>query len=487
MTRSLWPKFMVAFGVVIVAGVGLVVLLVSRATAGQFALYVTRSGQQIAARVAPNLEAYYSSTGSWTGVETLLADPWTAQGETANATGGNGNGQGMMGTGQHGQMMGAAGVWAMFGSRLILADAQGAVVADTGDALVGTHLASADLAKGLALTNAGQPAGTLLVVPYSAPASPASDFLVAVNRAALTAGAIAAGLALLVGAVLFLQITRPLRGLAAAAQAIAAGHLGARAPVRSRDEVGQVATSFNQMAEQLERYAGERQNMIADIAHELRTPLAVIQSNLEAMLDGVLPTSPAELTSLHQEALLLNRLIGDLRTVSLAEAGQLQLDRQPIAPGDLVRAVIARFAAAAAEKHSALTVEVGADLPIIQADEQRLGQALANLVDNAVRYTPPGSQVRVSAQAHAGQVVLSVTDDGPGIPAADLEHVFDRFWRGEHSRNRATGGSGLGLVIVKQLVEAHGGFVRVESPPSDSQGNVGGTRFVVTIPATATA
>lgn len=478
MSRSLWPKFMAAFALVIVAGVGLVVLLVSRATAGQFALYVTRSGQQIAARVAPNLEAYYSSTGSWVGVETLLADPWTAQGRNAEG----GNGQGMMGNGQHAQMMGTAGVWAMFGSRLIVADAQGTVVADTGDALVDTSLTSPDLAQGLALMAGGQLAGTLLVVPYSAPTSPAGDFLGAVNRAALTAGATAAGLALLVGALLFLQITQPLRGLAAAAQSIAAGQLSARAPVRSRDEVGQVATSFNQMAEQLERYAGERQNMIADIAHELRTPLAVIQSNLEAMLDGVLPTSPAELTSLHQEALMLNRLIGDLRTVSLAEAGQLQLDRQPIAPGDLVRAVVGRFAAAAAEKHIALTVDVAADLPVIQADEQRLGQALANLVDNAVRHTPPGSQVRVRAHANGGQLVLSVTDDGPGILAADLDHVFDRFWRGEHSRNRATGGSGLGLVIVKQLVEAHGGAVRVESPPSDSQGNVGGTRFVVTLP-----
>ena len=137
MTRSLWPKFMAAFALVIVAGVGLVVLLVSRATAGQFALYVTRSGQQIAVRVAPNLEAYYSSTGSWNGVETLLADPWTAQGQSADTDQDMmGNDQDMMGTGQHGQMMGAAGVWAMFGSRLILADAQGAVVADTGDALV---------------------------------------------------------------------------------------------------------------------------------------------------------------------------------------------------------------------------------------------------------------------------------------------------------------------------------------------------------------
>jgi signal transduction histidine kinase len=147
-----------------------------------------------------------------------------------------------------------------------------------------------------------------------------------------------------------------------------------------------------------------------------------------------------------------------------------------------VQAVVARFTAAAAEKHIALSLDVAADLPFIQADEQRLGQALANLVDNALRYTPPGSQVRVGARAHAGQVELSVTDDGPGIPAADLDHVFDRFWRGEHSRNRATGGSGLGLVIVKQLVEAHSGAVRVESPPSDSQIYMGGTRFVVTLP-----
>jgi two-component system OmpR family sensor kinase/two-component system sensor histidine kinase BaeS len=305
-----------------------------------------------------------------------------------------------------------------------------------------------------------------------------------VNRAALAAGAVTSLLALLVSGLVFFQIARPLRGLAAAAQRLAQGEMNARAPVHSPDEVGQVAVSFNQMAGQLERYAAERQNMIADIAHELRTPLAVIQSNLEAMLDGVLPTSAGELASLHREAVLLNCLIADMRILSLAEAGQLQLDCQPVRPDELIRAVAGRFAAAAAAKGTTLTIELGPELPLIQADEQRMGQALANLIDNALRYSPAGSRVTLSAQVADRAVEFSVTDNGPGIPAADRPHVFDRFWRSERSRNRATGGSGLGLAIVKQLVEAHGGQVRVEGCRIGSATSTSGARFIMTLPTT---
>jgi two-component system OmpR family sensor kinase/two-component system sensor histidine kinase BaeS len=475
--RSLWLKLAAAFGLVVVVGTTLVAVLVSRAATAQFTLYVSRGGQALAARIAPNLAAYYARAGSWTGVEAVLADPWTAQGQS---TGGMGDHMGGGMDPGHGPMMNGGGAWAMLGSRAILAGADGVVVADTGTVLAGTTLDRTALAQATLVEVDGVRVGTLLIVPDTAPATPAGDFLNAVNRAALAAGAVTSLLALLVSGLVFFQIARPLRGLAAAAQRLAQGEMNARAPVHSRDEVGQVAVSFNQMAGQLERYAAERQNMIADIAHELRTPLAVIQSNLEAMLDGVLPASRAELISLHQEVVLLNRLIGDLRTLSLAEAGQLQLDCQPVRPEELLRVVAGRFAAAAAAKGTMLTAELGPELPVIQADEERLGQALANLIDNALRYTPADSHVTVGAQVSASFVEFSVSDNGPGIPPDDLPHVFDRFWRGDRSRNRATGGSGLGLAIVKQLVEAQGGQVRVEGCGAWSATANSGARFIIT-------
>lgn len=322
-----------------------------------------------------------------------------------------------------------------------------------------------------------QQVGTLIVTPFEAPATPASDFLSAVNRSVLWAGLIAGAVALVLGSGLFFQVVRPLRSLSTAAQAIAEGDLSQRALVGARDEVGQVAVTFNQMAESLQRYAAERQNMIADIAHELRTPLSVIQSNLEAMLDGVLPASPEELTSLHQETLRLNRLISDLRILSLAEAGQLRLEKQPVDPGALVRQVGERLRLRAEEKHINLETDVANSLPQIQADPERLTQIITNLVDNALRYIPAGSRVTVAAGPASGGVELLVSDTGPGIPPEDLPHLFDRFWRAEKSRNRATGGSGLGLAIVKQLVEAHGGQIQVTS-------QVGvGTQFRIHLPS----
>ena len=290
------------------------------------------------------------------------------------------------------------------------------------------------------------------------------------------AGLAAGAVALVLGSILFFQIIRPLRSLSAAARGIAQGDLSQRAWVGDKDEVGQVALTFNQMAETLQRYAVERRNMIADIAHELRTPLSVVQSNLEAMLDGVLSATPEELASLHQETLLLNRLIADLRTLSLAEAGQLRLEKQTVDLAALTRQVSDRLRLRAEEKNILLETNVSGELLEIQADPERLTQVVTNLVDNALRYTPTGTRVTMAARRLPDAVELTVGDNGPGIPVDELPHVFDRFWRAEKSRNRATGGSGLGLAIVKQLVEAHGGRVWVESPVG------GGTQFRIQLP-----
>jgi signal transduction histidine kinase len=210
----------------------------------------------------------------------------------------------------------------------------------------------------------------------------------------------------------------------------------------------------------------QRQNMVADIAHELRTPLSVIQSNVEAMLDGVLPTSPEELESIHQETLLLNRLIGDLRTLSLAEAGKLTLDKQPIDLGDVVARVAEKYRLRTEEHGATLSVEIAPRLPQVLADAARIEQVLVNLVENALHYgVTSGGRVTLGARDVPGGVEAWVNDTGPGIAPEDLLHVFERFWRSEKSRNRKTLGSGIGLALVKQLVEAHGGRVSVESTP----------------------
>jgi two-component system sensor histidine kinase BaeS len=283
----------------------------------------------------------------------------------------------------------------------------------------------------------------------------------------------------LLGSLLFFQVTRPMRQLARAAQGIAAGDLLQRVPA-SEDEVGQVARSFNTMAESLQRMEQQRQNMVADIAHELRTPLSVIQGNVEAMLDGVLPASPEELQSIHQETILLNRLIGDLRTLSLAEAGQLALDKQPIDLGEVVTRVAEKYRLRAEEQSIALSVQVAPNLPQVYADAGRIEQALVNLTENALRYgaSDSGGRVTLGVRAVPSGVEVWVSDTGPGISPKELPHVFERFWRSEKSRSRQTGGSGIGLALVKQLIEAHGGRVSVESTPGH------GATFRVMLPAT---
>jgi methyl-accepting chemotaxis protein len=282
--RSLWLKLMGAFALVILVGTGVIVFLTGRATTGQFELYVTQTGQQWAASLAPLLADYYARTGSRDGVEPVLRNPWMT-GATAPGTG-----QGWMMGGMEGGMMGHMGegaghsqqamsgmmmgdsMWAMSGNRLILTNAEGNVVADTAEALLGTRLAANAVGRGMPITFNEQRVGTLIVTPFEAPVTSASEFLSAVNRSVLWAGLIAGAVALVLGSGLFFQVVRPLHSLSTAAQGIAQGDLSQRALVGARDEVGQVAVTFNQMAESLQRYAAERQNMIADIAHELRPP-----------------------------------------------------------------------------------------------------------------------------------------------------------------------------------------------------------------------
>ncbi len=483
MPRSLFFKLLGAFALVILALAVIVAVLVNRATAGQFRLYADRNGQLWAAQSAPQLADYYARQGSWQGVEAVL-----------RGSGGvpAGSGTGMMGSGGMGMMgSGVAGVsdmWAMMGLRVVLADARGQVISDSADLLTGQTLPATELATGTPIQVNGQTVGTVIGASLAAPvaASPAGAFLTNVNRSILVAVLAAGVLALALGALLFFQLTAPIRQLTAAAHAISAGDLSQRVVVRSGDELGELAGAFNAMAANLAASEGQRRQMVADVAHELRTPLSVIQANLEAMQDGILPTDAEQLASLHEEALLLSRLVADLRLLSLAEAGQLKLELVEADLGELVRRAAERLRPAADAKGVALMVEVPTELPRVRADADRFTQMIGNLVDNALRYTPSGGRIvltvgRGGEPGKARTPTVTVTDTGGGILPEDLPHVFDRFYRGDRSRARASGGSGLGLAIVKQLAEAHQGKVRAESPIFHAADGSGfGTRIVVT-------
>ncbi len=302
------------------------------------------------------------------------------------------------------------------------------------------------------------------------------DYLGNLSRTLWIAGVSGVALAILLGAFFTRQIVAPVGKVAAAARKVAHGDLSQKVDVGGSGEVAELGNSFNLMVSKLKQDQELRHNMVADIAHELRTPLTVLRGNVEAMLDGVLPADAVNLNSLHQETMLLSRLVEDLRTLSLAEAGQLDFQPGAMDLKAMSAQVIEGFRTQAAYKHVAMTLEAPEALPLAWADADRTAQVLRNLLANALHYTPEGGNVTVRLAVGSGGVEVSVIDTGVGIPEGDLPHVFDRFYRVDRSRARSTGGSGLGLAIVKQLVEAQGGRVRAESTYGK------GSAFTFTVP-----
>lgn len=472
MMRSLWLKLMGAFLLVVLIGGGIDTYLVSRSTRTQFSQYIDQNGRAIAQQLAPALAQYYARQGNWQGVQSLLSNPWgismTNDGMGMMDEGDWGTWQDMDGMGMGNDIMSNANnPWGMMGLRILLADAQGTIVADSATQDVGKTLSSDDLAVGEPVLVGNQQVGTVLPL-YAGTAMPnaADDFVTSINHSTWLAGGIAALVALLLGSVLFFQIVSPVQRLTSAAQKIAAGDLSQRIPTQSQDEIGTLAESFNQMADSLAKHEELRRNLIADVAHELRTPLTVIQGNLEAMLDGILPINPQEIATLRDETALLARLVSDLRLLSLAEAGQLKLERVSTDPAELVARAVEPFRVQAQSSRVELTVETAPNLPSINVDADRIAQVIRNLLSNALRHTPPGGQVTVTCgKDKSHNLLVTVADTGEGIPLDDLPFVFDRFYRADKSRSRTSGGSGIGLAIVKQLVQAHGGKVWVESQP----------------------
>ena len=343
-------------------------------------------------------------------------------------------------------------------------------------------IVSGDREVGAVAIAAGRRGDPVYIFPDSDPEEPheaeppLTQFTERVTRTLILAGLVAG----VVGILLVLLLSRRMLGsignLTAAARRLGRGDLSSRVPVRGNDEIAELGRSFNDMADALEDSERQRRAMVSDVAHELRTPLANIQGHIEAMQDGLMRPNAENLDTVHQQTLHLNHLVSDLRILAESEARELSLSREPIPIADLVNEVLESFRPRAEAESVQLSGEIADGLPTADIDRLRIQQALGNLLDNAIRHTPPSGSVTVSAQSHGDSVRVEVTDTGSGIAPEDLPRIFDRLYRADPSRDRATGGSGLGLTIARQLVEAHGGAIWAESEPGQ------GSRFVFDLP-----
>lgn len=302
------------------------------------------------------------------------------------------------------------------------------------------------------------------------------EFMAAALRWSLWSSLAAFSFAGLVGALTAERITRSLRSLRDAAARLDLRDLSRRVPVEGGDEIAELATTFNRMCDRLEADERSRRQLLADTAHELRHPLAVLQGHLDLMQDGKVELTHESLLPMQDEVIRLNRLVADLRDLSLAEVGKLSLHLTTVDPESLIQGLLANMGPVAVAKEAELVGEVVPGIPSLKADPDRLRQVLVNLLSNALHYTPQGGKILLRAWAEGDHLFISVADTGPGISPADLPHVFDRFYRADKSRSRGTGGSGLGLAIVRSLVELHGGKVVAESAPGQ------GSRFTVQLP-----
>ena len=347
---------------------------------------------------------------------------------------------------------------------------------------------AAVLAAGVAATVVGPPIFRAHLGRDSPGASPAS--VAHAEQAFGTAGAISLAVALLaalvaaalVSAFVTSRITRPVKALAAAATDVSAGRFGVDLPAPALGpEFDTLTSAFGAMAQRLHAVEVTRRRLLVDLAHEMRTPIATLDGYLEGIEDGVAAWDADTAAMLRTQTRRLARLAEDVTAVSRAEEGQLDLHPVPTAPQQLVDAAVLAVSGQYAERGIALVTDVPGDLPAVIVDPDRMAQVLGNLLDNALRHTPTGGEVHLRAAATGGELMLEVADTGPGIPAEHLSHVFERFYRVDAARDRAHGGSGIGLAIAKALVEAHGGQITAHSPPGS------GATFTVVLPTAGRA
>ncbi len=444
MRTSLRVRLLLATILVVVIAVGATAVVASRRTVGEFQRYVERRGMMEDRRLGFVLARAYDQTRSWEQVQPEIESLGQASGE-----------------------------------RIVIADTAGKIVADSERKLLGKSV-DVTWPQPLAIIRAdGVAVGSLYINPVTGTSPAALLFLANVNRSLLYGALLAALAAVIVTFAVSGRILRPVERLTEAARRMERGDRTVRVAIESEDEIGQLAHAFNALAGSLAQQEQLRRNMVSDVAHELRTPLTNLRGYLEAARDGLLAPDAALVDNLYEETMLLNRLVADLQELAQAEAGQLTLLRQPVALPAVIEQAAAMFRPQADARGLALDVALPPGLPPVDADPERVGQVLRNLLANAFAYTPAGGRIIVTAETWPGQVAVSVRDTGAGIAAEHLPHIFDRFYRADRARARQTGGAGLGLAIARQLIRAHGGDITATSAPG------AGSTFTFTLPAAA--
>ncbi len=441
MIHSLRFRLLAAFALVILVGIGTVFVFVSQTTEGEIREFREESEQVRFARVTFELDRYYSTHGSLEGIQPYV-EQWGS----------------------------------LYGLRIVLTNPSGVAVADSQGEVVGKQYQS-DV-QGITLLSPWRRfAGTLYISSEPSAYFPSlvsiSD---AVKRYLVLGALLAVAIALVLTFFLSRRITAPIKSLTLAARQLGHGDFSQRVEFADKSELGELGKTFNSMADDLERMEGLRRNMVADVAHELRTPLSNVRGYLEAIRDGVVSPDTATIQSLYEEVELLTRLVDDLQELALAEAGELRLVRQPEDIFILINRAVAAVHSRALGKGVSLAIDPADNMPPVNVDAQRISQVLHNLLENAVAHTAQGSSIVVAARQQGGWVEVSVTDTGEGISPHELPRIFERFYRVDKSRTRATGGSGLGLTIARRLIEAHGGKIYAESELGK------GSRFSFTVP-----
>jgi two-component system sensor histidine kinase BaeS len=435
--RSITLKLVFAFLVISLVSVLLIVFLARYTTDREFRQFTEDNDRST---LMDTLTNYYAARGSWDGIQTAeLAVRFPAPGD---------------------------GPPAMPNSPLTVTDQYGKVIRAGSGFKLGDLVPPDELKRGTPIQVDGRTVGHLVFAPPPFDEnSPERNFLNRITLLLIYSALAVTAIALILGILLSRTLTSPIRELTLATHAVSEGDLSQQVRVRSRDELGELARAFNKMSAELARSVNARRQMTADIAHELRTPLSLILGHAEAVHDGVLPPTRENFEIVREEAARLEHLVDDLRTLSLADAGELSLNPQPVPAQKLLQETAAHYRYQLQKKGVTLDLEIPAPLPDLKVDPARMTQVLTNILDNALRHTPEGESIQLSARRVLDRVEIAIRDHGPGIPIEDVDRIFDRLYRTDASRHRDDGGSGLGLAIARSIVQAHGGQIRAESRP----------------------
>ena len=465
MKHRLFLTFIAAFTLIIVLGAAVNIAFVAVSSRRAYTSMVRAEDRLQAERTALIAEAYFAEFGTLEGIEALFEMP-----DMFSSTRNNRH------FGEH--MMGRPPSMGPLTPPVLILSSDGRPVADPGGILKGRPAEDLDKTRGVPIDSGQGNIGWVFAGSMLGPALEAreNEFLELIRRSALISSLSTAVVAILLGGLLFRSIARPVEALATASRAIARGDLGARVGIKRTDELGELISQFNRMAESLESSEEWKRRIISDSAHELRTPVALIQGELEMILEGVYTADRERIESLYRETERMARIIGELGELAAAEGGRIQLNFENCELKDLINEAAGLFTAGALKK--AVAISVQGEFAPVRGDSQKIIQVLRNLIGNALKAVPEGGVIDIYSLPEDGgeNLRLCVDDSGPGIPEEMGDKVFQRFFRLDTSRSRESGGTGLGLAISSQIVQLHGGRMWVDS------GRNGGARLNIVFP-----